>query len=261
MRGRPLRPADDERSRRVAVVNETMARTLWPDDDAIGRRFRFGRGGQWIEIVGIARDGRYLMLGEQPRPYFYLPLKQEYRSPSTLIVRCGSDPAGLAGPLRDIVAEMDADLPVFNVRTMEQHVRGSVFGLMPLRLGAAMAGLLGMIGLSLAVLGLYAVVAYAVTRRTCEIGVRMALGARSADVLWLVVREGLRLSLTGIGIGLALALAVGFVLSRLLYGLAAVNATVVGSIAALFIGVSAAACYLPARSATRVDPLVALRSE
>ncbi|HEX2446456.1 MAG TPA: ABC transporter permease [Vicinamibacterales bacterium] len=260
-RGRPLGATDDERFRLVAVVNETMARTLWPTEDAIGRRFRFGSDGEWIEVVGIARDGRYLMLGEQPRPYFYLPLSQQYRSPTTIVVRSSLDPSALSGPLQRLLTDMDRDLPIFNVRTMERHIQESVFGLMPLRLGATMAGALGMIGLFLAVMGLYAVVSYAVTRRTREIGVRMALGAGAGDVVRLVVREGMRLSLAGIAIGLALALAVGFVLSRALYGAAAVDAVVIGAIAVLLVGVTGAACYLPARRATRVNPLVALRSE
>jgi predicted permease len=260
-RGRTLEPTDDERSRRVAVVNETMARTLWPNDDAIGRRFRIDRNGEWTEVVGIARNGKYLMLAEQPRPYFYLPLSQVYRSPSTIVVRCAVDPATLAGPVQHLLAEMDPDLPVFNVRTMERHIQDSVFGLMPLRMGATMASVLGLIGLFLAVMGLYAVVSYGVARRTREIGVRMALGAGSGDVVRLVVREGMRLSLVGIAFGLVLALAFGFVLSGALFGVAAVDPAVVGAITLLLLGVSAAACYVPARRATRVDPLVALRTE
>jgi predicted permease len=260
-RGRPLDATDDERSKRVAVVNETMARTLWPTDDAIGRRFRFGRDGEWTEVVGVARDGKYLMLAEQPRPYFYLPMRQEYRSPTTIVVRCAADPGSLAGPLQHLIAGIDPNLPVFNVRTMERHIQESIFGLMPLRLGATMAGALGLIGLFLAVMGLYAVVSYAVTRRTREIGVRMALGAASGDVLRLVVREGMWLSGVGIAIGLVLALALGFILSRVLYGVAAMDTAVIGGVTVVLAGVSAVACYVPARRATRVQPIVALRAE
>jgi hypothetical protein len=238
-----------------------MARTLWPTDDAIGRRFRFGRDGEWTEVVGVARDGKYLMLAEQPRSYFYMPMRQVYRSPATLVVRCAADPGSLAGPLQLLIAGTDPNLPVFNVRTMERHLQESVFGLMPLRLGAAMAGALGFIGLCLAVMGLYAVVSYAVTRRTREIGVRMALGAASGDVLRLVVREGMWLSTVGIALGLALALALGFILSRVLYGVAAMDTTVIGGVTAVLAGVSAVACYVPARRATRVQPIDALRAE
>ena len=259
--GRTLDASDDDRSRSVAVVNETMARTLWPNQEPLGQRFRFGRDGRWIEVVGIAADGKYLMLAEQPRPYFYVPLAQQYRSPITILVRTASDPTALAPPLRRLLNEQDPDLPVFNVRTMETHIRESVFGLMPLRMGASMAAVQGVIGLLLAVMGLYAVVSYAVARRTREIGVRMALGAARADVLRLVVREGMRLSLVGLGLGLLLACGVGFVLSRVLFGVVPMDVPVLGGVTALLLVVSALACYLPARRATRIDPLVALRYE
>ncbi|HET9270466.1 MAG TPA: FtsX-like permease family protein, partial [Vicinamibacterales bacterium] len=259
--GRLLDARDDERSRHVAVVNETMARTLWPGEDPLGRRFRFGRDGGWIEVVGVAADGKYVMLAEQRRPYFYVPLAQHYRSPVTVMIRTASDPAALATPLQRLLNERDPDLPVFNVRTMEKHVRESVFGLMPLRMGASMAAVQGAIGLLLTVMGLYAVVSYAVARRTREIGVRMALGAGRGNVLRLVVREGMRLSLVGIAIGLLLACGVGFVMSRILYGVVPIDVPVFGNVTALLLAVSALACYLPARRATRVDPLVALRYE
>lgn len=261
MRGRGLYPSLDETPARVAVVNETMARTLWPKQDAVGRRFRFGRQGDWIEVVGIAADGKYLMLAEEPRAYFYVPMSQHYSSPMTLIVRSASDPAALAQPLQRLLREMDGDLPVFNIRTMEQHVRDSVFGLMPMRMGAAMAAVQGAIGLLLAVMGLYAVVSYAVTRRTREIGVRIALGARRRDVLLLVLSEGLRLSLVGLGIGLLISLAMGLVLARVLYGVEPVDVGVLAGVTMLLLCVSTLACYVPARTATRVDPLVALRHE
>ena len=260
-RGRVFASGDDERSRPVAIVNETMARKLWPGEDPIGRRFRFGRDGDWIETIGVARDGKYVMLGEEPRAYFYVPLWQQYRAPVTIVVQSASEPAALAMPLQRLLTEIDPDLPVYNVRTMEQHIHSSVFGLMPLRMGASMAAVQGFIGLFLAVMGLYAVVSYAVSRRTREIGVRLALGADHTDVVRLVVREGMRLSLIGIAIGIVMALAIGFVLSRVLYGLTAVDATVFGGVTVLLLLISGLACYLPARRATRVDPLVALRYE
>jgi predicted lysophospholipase L1 biosynthesis ABC-type transport system permease subunit len=211
--------------------------------------------------VGVAADGKYVMLAEQPRAYFYVPLAQQYRSPVTIVVRTASDPTALAAPLRRLLHQSDPDLPVFNVRTMERHLRESVFALMPLRMGASMAAVQGVVGLLLAVMGLYAVVSYAVARRTREIGVRMALGAARADVLRLVVRDGMRLSLIGLGIGLLIASAVGLVLSRVLYGLVPIDVPVLGGVTALLLVVSALACYLPARRATRIEPLAALRYE
>ncbi len=260
-RGRSLDRTDDERARKVAMVNETMARKLWPGQEAIGKRFRFGRDGDWTEVVGIVRDGKYLMLGEEPRPYFYVPLSQRYRAPVTLMVRTASDPATLITPLQRLLREMDRDLPVYNVRTMDAHLRDSVFGLMPIRMGAVLAGGQGLIALLLAVMGLYAVVSYAVTRRTREIGVRMALGADRTDVIRLVVREGMRLTVIGVVVGLLVSLGLGAVLSRVLYGVRPMSIGVLAAVTALLLGVSALACYLPARRATRVDPLIALRAE
>jgi predicted permease len=261
LKGRGLERTDSPDGRRVGLVNETMARTLWPGQDAIGKRFRLGRDAEWFEVVGIVEDGKYVTLGEQPRPYFYVPIAQRYLTPFTLIVRARTDPAPLVSPLRRVVRDVDSDLPVFDVRTMEAHVRESVFGLMPLRMGAYIAGAQGLVGLFLAVMGLYAVVSYAVMRRTREIGIRMALGAESRDVLRLVVRDGLRLTAIGVGFGLLGATAVGLILSRVLYGVQPMDAGVYVGVTLLLLAVAALACYVPARRATRVDPLIALRSE
>jgi ABC-type antimicrobial peptide transport system permease subunit len=176
-------------------------------------------------------------------------------------VRSKSDPSALVAPLKQITATLDPDLPVYNVRTMDEHIRSSLFGLMPMRMGASIAGVQGLVGLLLAVMGLYAVVSYAVSRRTREIGIRMALGAERSDVLRLVVREGMRLSIIGIVIGLVLASCLSVILSKVLYGLAPLDVTVFGGVTVLLVSVCALACYMPARRATRVDPLVALRYE
>jgi putative ABC transport system permease protein len=261
LQGRGLEPADDASARRVALVNQTMAARLWPARDAIGQRFRAGRDGDWVEVVGVVADGKYLMLWEEPRPYFFVPLTQVYRAPMTLMVRAGGDPAGLVAPLTHTLRTLDPDLPIYNVRAMDAHVRDSIFGLLALRMGAALAAGQGLIALLLAVLGLYAVVSYAVAVRTREIGLRMALGADHGDVLRLVVREGMRLTLAGVALGLVGALALGFVLSHLLYGVGGVDAGVYVGVTALLLGVAAIACYLPARRATRVDPMLALRAE
>jgi predicted permease len=265
LRGRAFDASDGETSRLVGLVNDTMARKLWPGKDPIGQRFEAPAGKdwkkQWLEVVGVVANGKYVMLAEEPRPFFYLPLIQHYSSPITLIVRSASDPIGLVSPLTRVLSDLDPNLPVFNVKSMSAHVRDSPFGLMPLRMGATMAGGQGVIGLFLAVLGLYAVVSYGVARRAREIGVRMALGAGRADVLRLVVREGMRLTVIGIVLGLVGSLGLGFVLSKVLYGVSAMDPRVYIGVTALLLGVSALACYLPARGAMRVDPMVALRSE
>jgi putative ABC transport system permease protein len=261
MEGRAFDDRDNDRSGGVAIVNETMARTLWPKQDPIGRRFRLGSSGNWVQVVGVAEDGKYIMLAETQRAYFYMPLSQQYRTPVTILARAAGDPAALAVPLQKLVAQLDPDLPIFNLKTVDTHIRTSVFGLMPLRAGAVMAAVQGATGLLLAVMGLYAVVAYAVARRTREIGVRMALGAAPADVLRLVVGDGLRLSLFGIGAGTLLAVGVGLVLSVALYGLRPIDVPVLATVVLTLLAVSALACYLPARRAIRVDPLLALRSE
>jgi putative ABC transport system permease protein len=261
VRGRGFDRHDDEESRRVGIVNETMARQLWPGRDAIGQRFRFGSNGAWTEVVGIARDGKYMMLAEPTRPYFYLPVEQHYRAPATLIVRSASNPTSLAAPVQRVLTELDPELPVFNVRTMEQHMRDSVFAFFPLRMAVTMATAQGAIGLLLAVIGLYAVVSYTVSRRTREIGLRMALGAGPRDVLRFVVRDGMRLSAIGVAVGLLLSLGIGFVLSHVLYGLTRVDVAVLLAATTLLLVVAAVACYVPARRATRVDPMVALRCD
>ena len=262
VRGRPFDDRDTSQSHRVTIINETLAAKLWPRHDPIGRRLRLGRSGDdWLEVVGVARDGKYLMLAEQPRPYVYLPLAQHYQAPVTIVAKTASDPAGLAQPLQRIVNGLDPDLPVFNTRTMEAHLRTSIFGLLPFRIGATMAAVQGGIGMLLAIMGLYAVVSYAVARRTREIGVRMALGAAHNDVMRLVIREGMWLSLIGLVLGLTIALGLGLVLSKVLYGVPSADVSVMTSVSSLLLIVAAIACYVPARRATRIDPLTALRTD
>ena len=262
LRGRDLAPTDDERAPHVAVINEAMAKAFWPGRDAIGQHFRRDwSGGAPIEVVGIVATGKYVMLTEQPRPYYYVPFAQYYGMPATLVVRAAGDPHGLAPSLRAAIRALDPDLPVYSLVTFDEHMATSVFALMPLRMGAAMAAIQGAIGLLLAILGLYAVVSYGVTSRTREIGVRLALGATSRNVVQIVCREGLRLTLIGLGIGLVLALGLSFGLSRVLFGVQAVDPIAFPLVVAVLLATAAFACYWPARRATRVDPVIALRAE
>ncbi len=261
LQGREFDAYDTEKAPRVAIVNQTLAERFWPGLSPIGKRFRFGRGGEYVEVVGLARDGKYVLLGEQPRPYLYLPLDQQYRSPATLHVRTAGDPMSLVPALRRVLAELDPSLPIYNLRTMEEHLRQSAMAMMPLRMAAVLSGVQGGLGLLLAMMGIYGVVSYVANQRTREMGLRVALGARRLDVLRLVIREGWHLTLIGLGIGLVIALVLAFGLSRLLYGLNPFNLPVFGGVLLLLSVVALVASYLPARRAARVDAMDALRCE
>lgn len=260
-RGRGFNTADAADAPRVAIINETLARRLWGEQDPLGKRLRFGHGDDLREIVGVVRDGKYFLLSEEPRPFVYTALAQHYSASASLHVRADREPLALVPSIRKALADLDSNLPIYNVRTMEEHLRQSALALMPLRMAATLAGVQGLLGLCLALMGLYGVVAYAVSQRTREVGIRLALGAQRFDVLRLVVREGWRLTLIGLGIGFALALLVALGLSRLLYGLDPMNVPVFVSVLLVLAVVALLACYLPARRALRVDPVVALRAE
>lgn len=261
LRGRSLLPSDDERAPQVAVINEAMARAFWPGKDAIGQHFRMWRGGTPIEVVGITATGKYVMLTEQPTPYYYRPFAQAYDMPATLVVRTHQAPHALAQPVREAVRAVDPDLPIYNTITMENHLLTSALALMPLRVGALLAGIQGLIALLLAILGLYAVVSYGVSSRTREIGVRVALGATQGNVIRFVSREGLRLTAIGLGAGLVMALGVSFVVAHVLVGVRPADPVVFVSVVLVLVATAAFACYWPARRATRVDPVEALRAE
>lgn len=260
--GRDLAEADHAGAKRVAVINAAMAQAFWPGQEPIGRHFRIDwAGADPIEVVGVTSTGKYVMLTEDPRPYFYLPQAQRYNMPATLVVRTKGDPAGLAHSLRAVIRSLDSDLPIYSVTSIEEHLNTSVFALMPLRTGATIAATQGLLALGLAVMGLYAVVTSGVTGRTREIGLRMALGATRADVLRLISRDGLRLTAIGVAIGLALSVLVALGLSRVLYGVHTFDPVVYASVTVVLVAIAAVACWLPARRATEVDPMVALRAE
>jgi predicted permease len=259
--GRDFTQFDSEASMKVAIINATMAERLWPGQDALGRRFKWGADSDFWQVVGVARNARYVMIGEEPRPFFYAPLAQRHASPVTLHLWTDGDPAALTPAVRDVLRQMDADLPIYNVRTMEEHLNDSAFAVMPLRFGAVLAGAQGLLGLLLAAMGLYGVVSYVVSQRTREIGVRVALGARRFDILRLVVRDGFRLTLIGLAIGLLVSLGFTAILTKVLYGLTPAATPVFVAVIVLLGCVAMLACYLPARSATKVDPMIALRCE
>jgi predicted permease len=261
VQGRCFSNRDLDNAPRVAVVNELFAQRNWPGENPLGKRFHCGRQAALVEVVGVVRNGRYVMIGEEPRPYFYVPLEQYYSNPVTLHLYTAGDPAAIIPTLRGVLREFDPHLPIYNVRTMEAHLRESAFGLMPLRMGATLAGVQGLLALALSVMGVYGLVAYVVSQRTREVGIRMALGAQTLDVVRLVVRDGLTLTLVGIGLGAIGAVGLTLLISKVLYGLAPASAPVFIAAILLIGSVALLACYIPARRAVNVDPLTALRYE
>jgi predicted permease len=260
-RGRSFTDQDNVSRPRVAVINALMAERLWPGQEPLGKRFQLNRDGPLVEVMGVVPTAKYVMLGEEPKPYCYLPLAQHYLSSVTLHVRARGLPASLLPAVREVFAGLDPHLPVYDVRTMDEHLRQSVFAFLPLRMGATMAAVQGLLALGLAVMGLYGVVSYVSTQRTREIGIRMALGASRRDIRQLVVRDGWKLTRVGMIVGLVMALLLSQGLSRLLYGLNPLNPLVYAAVLLLLGGVAWLACYVPARRATRVDPMTALRCE
>jgi len=259
-RGRAFTEDDRAGSRRVAIVNQQFAKTYWLNQDPIGKRIRLDRAdGPEAEIVGVAKTGHYLSVNEAPESYVYLPYEQNPRTRMTLIVQSAGDPRELAAPLRDEVRSIDASLPVFNLRTVatlyESRATGTWLQFFQ------MVGTMGFIGLALAMTGLYGLIAYTVSRRVKEFGIRVAVGASHGDVVWLVERRGLILAGAGIAIGgLFTAVAVPM-LSAGFFGLGASSPAVYALVPLALLMVSAAASYLPARRAAGLDPLRALRNE
>jgi predicted permease len=269
--GRGVAASDDAKAPRVVVINETMAnRYFGGAGAAVGQHFtvigrpapgdRTPRTDTAVEIVGVARDGRYYTLGEQPQAYMYVPAAQDYRGMATLHVRVaqGADAPAIVSALRREARALDPNLPLVNVQPMTEAVG---FSLIPLRLAASVVGGLGLVGLMLAALGVYGVVAYTVGARTREIGIRVALGAQARDILRLVMRQGFVLVLVGLALVAAGAFALTRYLASLLYGVSTSDPLAFSSGAVLLAFAALLASYLPARRATKVDPTLALRHE
>ncbi len=260
--GRDFTAQDKKDAPSVAIINETFARRFWPGQSAVGKRFHVGSEGPLVEVIGVARDGKYFSLSEEPRPFIYRPLLQSYigdaSNDGTLIVRTVGDPGAIIAAVRHEIQRLDASLPVFNVKTLTEHSRLALF---PLRFGAALVGGFGLLALALAAIGIYGVMAYAVAQRTYEIGIRMALGARNRDVLKLVVKQGMILALIGLAIGLVASLALGRLMRNLLFGVSATDPLTFTLISLLLASVALLACWIPGRRATKVDPIEALRYE
>ena len=261
IRGRAFTAGDKRDAPHVAIVNEEFAKTYWPDADPIGKRIRVGDArGPWAEVVGLTKTGKYTWIAESPTPFIYLPFAQDERTRMSLLVETmNAEPALLAAPLRDVVRALDVNQPVFDVRTFSSLYRERAIAV-PLII-MQMVGTMGLLGLTLALIGLYALVAYSVARRTREIGIRMAIGAGKSDVLRMVLRQGLTLSIAGIVVGGVASVAFARLLTAALVGLGTPNPATYVIVPAALICLTMAASYFPARRASLVDPLVALRCE
>jgi hypothetical protein len=259
--GRDFTARDTAGSPPVVIISTALARKLWPNASAVGKRLLMNQRQPPSEVVGVLGDGRLFNLTTAAQRFLFLPLGQEYHGGIRLLVRAEGDPLQLASTLEQVVREIDPDLPLFGVRTMVDQMASSPNALMPLRVGTLIAGTQGAIALLLAGLGIFGLIAFNVTRRTREIGIRMALGAGVGEVVRLVTRDGLRLVAIGLGLGLLLSLGITRVLTSLLYGVSPTDATVFLAVPVLVLAVSLLAFWLPAHRAARIDPAVTLRAE
>ncbi len=261
--GRDFNETDTRDSTPVAIVNEAFARRFFggadPVQSATGKRFSSsGPDGPFIQIVGVASDGKYFNIGEAPSPFTYIPHVQQYTNDLTLIVRTKSEPKMMIGAIRGVFQQLDPNLPVYDIMTMEEHMGFSLF---PARVAATLLAAFGLLALTLAAIGIYGVMAYSVSQRTREIGVRMALGAQQRDVLRLLLRHGILLAIIGLGLGLAISLAVTRLMSNVLYGVSATDLTAYLGVSLFLLIIVLIAIFIPARRASQVDPMIALRYE
>jgi predicted permease len=258
--GREFTEQDHEKSEPVTIVNETFVRRLMPaaksSFEAVGKRVGFG--GPFLRIVGVAKDGKYFNIAEDPRAFIWTPLMQDYNSSGALMVRTAGSPESLFSAVRSEVQSLDPNLPLFDVKTLNEHLKLALF---PARVAATVLGVFGLVALLLSAIGIYGITSYAVAQRTHEIGIRMALGAQLRDVLKLVLNHGLKLTLIGAAIGLIGAYMATRAITSVLYGVSTTDPLTFVFVSLLLIGVALIACYVPARRATKVDPLIALRNE
>jgi putative ABC transport system permease protein len=254
--GRDFGPTDDERGPRVAVVSDAFARRFWPAGEAVGQVVRQGENA--VRIVGVARDTARRRLGEEPRPLLYTPLAQGYAPRQAVLVRAEGDPASVAFVVRDAVRTLEPDLPLLESMPLRDYMAMMLF---PQRIAGVVTGAIGTLGLLLSMVGLSGVVALAVAARTREMGVRLALGACGADVMRLVLREGLGLALGGMALGLVAAAMLAPALGSLLVGVGPLDPVAFVAPSALLASCAFVASFLPARRAARLDPMASLRSE
>ena len=257
--GRDFDDRDHAKSQRVVIINEQMAEVLWPGDNAVGKRILVGtESREPLEVVGIVQTGKYRTLAEDPKPYIYYPMTQRRPAMMSLVMRTNVDPRGLVGAVRKEIQNIDRSVPISKVKTMTEHL---TYALWAPNMAASFSLAFGVLAILLSAVGLYSVMAYVVSQRTREVGIRMALGANRADVMKMITVQGMRLAVIGVVIGLLLSLGLARALSSLLIGVSGYDVTTFVIVPALLVLVALIACYLPARRATKIDPLVALRYE
>jgi predicted permease len=250
---------DGQNAPPVAVINETFARYYFGDENPIGRRFGLApKTSGHFEIVGVVKDTKYNSLREPAVRTYFIPYGQDSDGPATFQIRTATDPTNVIAAVRQAAREVDSNLPLFNIKTLATQVDES---LAQEHMISSVSSFFGLLALSLAAIGLYGVMAYAVSQRTHEIGVRMALGARRGDVLLMTLSQGLKLVLIGAGLGLAASLAVTRVIANQLFDVTPTDPVTFVGAPILLLTVALLACFAPARRATKVDPLVALRCE
>jgi len=256
--GREFSDADRQGTKQVAIISEAMAKQFWPNENAVGKRFHFFGETALREVVGIARNTVVNAIAEEPQPLAYLPLTQDYAPAVTMQVRTNGRPEAVIATVRSQVQSLDTNLALTNINTIGELIDQALWA--P-RMGAALLTVFGGLALFLAVVGVYGVLSYSVNQQTREIGVRMAMGAQSGRILSLVVQQGMRLAIAGLTLGILIALAATRVLSSLLFGVSAHDPLIFVGVSVILAAAAILACYIPARRATRVDPLVALRYE
>jgi predicted permease len=262
LHGRDFTEADKEGTPAVAVINEKLAEKLWPGEYAVGKRlaapYLNGPPRPPVEIIGVAKDTRYRTLLADAPPILYLPVLQAYDGRTTLVIHTTGDPADIVQTIRKEITEVDRNLPLFAVRSMSEQVATTLW---QQRMAAGLIGIFGVLALVLAAIGLYGVISHSVTQRTREIGIRMALGADQVQIVRLVIKQGLRLAMTGVSLGIAAAFALTKFMSSVLYEVSATDPATFIAVSVLLIAVALLASYIPARRAMKVDPMVALRYE
>ncbi len=259
LRGRLFNESDNDNTPQIAVINRAMAETYWPNEDALGKRFKATRdGSQWITVVGVVANARTESLARADVPQIYLDLYQTAERRLSVFLRGRFHTAAIADEVRQQVQSLDPTLPVYGGQTLNETVATS---LSQRRFSLEMVGLFALTALLLAGLGIYGVISYLVAERTHEIGIRLALGASRSNILRIVLRQGLGLAIVGAAVGLVCSLIVSHLMASLLYGVRPTDPLTFAGVALVFISVALFACYIPARRAMKLDPMVALRYE